>query len=212
MSASEVTAADLAASVTAKSDQLNADDLCGGPLTGRIVRITKGSPEQPMNIHLSSWRQPWKPCKTERRVMSGLWGGDPSAWVGKTIRLVRDPDVIFGKERVGGIRLDGASGIDHVVTQQLNAARGKKAPRAVSPIAGEAKPLHPNEQRLVDNLAANGWLDDAIKDVGRPVAEWGEAEFFAARDFGARRKAEAEAAAAKSAAESAAFGESGGEE
>jgi len=207
MSASEVTAADLAASVTAKSDQLNADDLCGGPLTGRIVRITKGSPEQPMNIHLSSWRQPWKPCKTERRVMSGLWGGDPSAWVGKTIRLVRDPDVIFGKERVGGIRLDGASGIDHVVTQQLNAARGKKAPRAVSPIAGEAKPLHPNVQRLVDNLAAKGWLDDACRSVGKRPADWEPADYEAAKTFGIARK-EAEAARA----DVSGFGESGGEE
>jgi len=206
MSASEVTAADLAASVTAKSDQLNADDLCGGPLTGRIVRITKGSPEQPMNIHLSSWRQPWKPCKTERRVMSGLWGGDPSAWVGKTIRLVRDPDVIFGKERVGGIRLDGASGIDHVVTQQLNAARGKKAPRAVSPIAGEAKPLHPNVQRLVDNLAAKGWLDDACRSVGKRPADWEPADYEAAKTFGIARK---EAAAR---ADVSGFGESGGEE
>lgn len=72
--------------------------------------------------------------------------------------------------------------------------------------------LHPDFQRLLKRLEGAGWLDDAIKDVGRPVAEWGEAEFFAARDFGARRKAEAEAAAAKSVAETAAFGESGGEE
>ena len=141
--ASEVTAADLAASVTAKSDQLNADDLIGGPLTGRIVHISKGSPEQPIGIHLSTWRQPWKPCKTERRVMSGLWGGDPSTWIGKTIRLIRDPDVIFGKERVGGIRIDGASGIDHVVTQNLNAARGKKAPRSVVPIVVPAQTVAP---------------------------------------------------------------------
>lgn len=212
MSASEVTAADLAASVTAKSDQLNADDLISGPLTGRIVRITKGTPEQPISIHLSSWRQPWKPCKTERRVMSGLWGGDPSAWIGKTIRLIRDPEVIFGKERVGGIRIDGASGIDHVVTQQLNAARGKKAPRSVVPIVGEAKPLHPNVQRLVDSLTTNGWLDDAVKHTGKQPADWTPDDFNAARELGVQRKQEIEAAAAKAAAETAALGESGGEE
>lgn len=206
--ASEVTAADLAASVTAKSDQLNADDLIGGPLTGRIVHISKGSPEQPVSIHLSSWRQPWKPCKTERRVMSGLWGGDPSVWIGKTIRLIRDPDVIFGKERVGGIRIEGASGIDHVVTQNLNAARGKKAPRSVVPIVGEAKPLHPNVQRLVDSLAANGWLDDAVEHIGKQPADWTPDDFNAAKAFGVQRKAEIDEAAAKVAA----FGESGGEE
>jgi len=211
MSDSEVTAADLAASVRAKSDQLNADDLIAGPITGRIVRITKGTPEQPMNVHISSWPQPWKPCKTERRVMSGLWGGDPSAWIGKTIRLARDPDVIFGKERVGGIRIEGASGIDHVVTQQLNAARGKKAARSVSPIT-EVRTIHPNVQRLADSLAANGWLDDAVKLIGRKPIDWTEKDFGAAREFGVQRKAEIEAAAAKAAADAAAFTDDGGEE
>jgi len=81
----------------------------------------------------------------------------------------------------------------------------------------EAKPfdasaLHPDFQKLLKRLEGAGWLEDAIKDVGRPVAEWGEAEFFAARDFGLARKAEIDAAAVKAAAESAAFGESGGEE
>jgi len=132
MSACEVSAADLAASTKAKSDQLNADDLVGGSLTGRIVKITNGSAEQPMNIQIHSWHVPWRPCKTERRVMTALWGGDPSKWIGKTIRLMRDAKVTFGSDSVGGVRIESASGIDGEVSVMLNAKKGKKARRTVA--------------------------------------------------------------------------------
>ena len=128
----EINAADLAGSVKTKSDQLNADDLISGPLTGRIVRITKGAtPEQPVNIQLSCWHVPWRPCKTERRVLIALWGEDPAAWMGRTLRIQRDAMVAFGGENVGGVRIAGASHIKGEVSVMLNKSKGKKARRTV---------------------------------------------------------------------------------
>jgi len=128
----EITAADLAGSVKTKSDQLNADDLISGALTGRIVRLTRGAtPEQPVNIQLSCWHVPWRPCKTERRVLIALWGEDPAAWMGRTLRIQRDAMVAFGGENVGGVRIAGASHIKGEVSVMLNKSKGKKARRTV---------------------------------------------------------------------------------
>ena len=128
----EINAANLAESVKTKSDQLNADDLISGALTGRIIRITKGAtPEQPVNIQLSCWHVPWRPCKTERRVLIALWGGEPSAWLGRALRVQRDAIVAFGGEKVGGVRIAGASHIKGEVSVMLNKSKGKKARRTV---------------------------------------------------------------------------------
>lgn len=210
----EINAADLAGSVKTKSDQLNADDLISGALTGRIARITKGAtPEQPVNIHLSCWHVPWRPCKTERRVLIALWGEDPAAWMGRTLRIQRDATVAYGGENVGGVRIAGASHIQGEVSVMLNKSKGKKARRTVveipaADVATETRTIHPNVQRLADSLAANGWLDDAVKQIGRKPFDWTPDDFNAAKAFGVQRKAEIDTAAAKVAA----FGESGGEE
>jgi len=170
----EITAADLAGSVKTKSDQLNADDLISGPLTGRIVRLTRGStPEQPVNIQLSCWHVPWRPCKTERRVLIALWGEDPAAWMGRTLRVQRDAMVAFGGENVGGIRIAAASHIKGEVSVMLNKSKGKKARRtvveipaiadaqAVAPIvlpawaASGNEPLDPDQADEIVKLAAS---------------------------------------------------------
>ena len=64
----------LAHTITAKSDQLNADDLVGGPITVKIEGVTvREDTEQPVTIRLSGGFRPWKPCKTERRVLVHAW-------------------------------------------------------------------------------------------------------------------------------------------
>ena len=151
---------------------------------------------------------------------SGVWRSYPMAMLANramsqacrmaapsTFMGVYDPEEIGALEDRPRAAVSTGPGVASVGYDTLPGAVQIEAAPAFDPST-----LHPDFQRLLKRLEGAGWLDDAIKDVGRPVAEWGEAEFFAARDFGARRKAEIEAAAAKSAAESAAFGESGGEE
>jgi len=214
----EITAADIEEASRVKSDQLNADDLVGGTKTGQIRAIRHGK-ERRVEITLSCWHVPWRPCKTEICVMKAMWGKEPREWLGKVVRLKHDPMVAFGGENVGGIRIDGASGIKGEVSVMLNKSKGKKARRTVVEIPAadavtETRTIHPNVQRLADSLAANGWLDDAVKQIGRKPIDWTPDDFNAAREFGVQRKAEIEAAAVKAVAETAAFaaGESGGEE
>lgn len=165
----ELTAEDIAKATRAKSDQLNADDLCGGPITGVITGIKKGPQDQPVHIMLSCWHVAWKPCLTERRVMSGMWGGEPKNWLGKTIRLKRDPKALWANEAVGGVRIDGASGITGEYRVVLAVSKGKKAPRVVVPIAA-AEPV-----QTVPLIVLPKWAEQGNEPLTMEQAEEVEA-------------------------------------
>jgi hypothetical protein len=136
-------AVDMSAFIAPKSDQINADDLIGGPITIRITRVSanEGSPEQPININFEGDEgKPFRPCKSMRRVMVHIWGADASKYVGRAMTLYRDPKVQFGGMQVGGIRISHMSDIpadklgDGKVQMALTATRAKRAPFTVLPL------------------------------------------------------------------------------
>lgn len=104
---------DMSAVIIAKSDQINADDLVAGPMIVTIaaVKITPGT-EQPVQMSLEETSKFFRPCKTVSRVMVSLWGADANQYVGRSLRLFRDPNVTWAGVKVGGIRVDQASHID----------------------------------------------------------------------------------------------------
>ena len=116
---------DISPHIVAKSDQLNADDLVGGPITVRIERVSRGDSDQPVAVHLSGGHQPWKPCKTMLRVMASAWGTRTGVWVGRSVRLFRDPSVLWAGKEVGGIRIEALSHIEGPL--RLNLAESKRS-------------------------------------------------------------------------------------
>lgn len=80
---------DMASTIIAKSDQLNADDLLGRPRTITITRVAvKEGGEQPVSIHYEGDEgKPWKPCKSMCRVLVNVWGVDPQKYVGRALTL-----------------------------------------------------------------------------------------------------------------------------
>lgn len=122
---------DLTDTLAAKSDQLNADDLIGREIIVQVLGVVKlakaGPTDQPIIISISGGHQPWKPCKTMRRVLVAAWGGDGSQYIGRWLALFRDPGVRFGKDEVGGIRIRAMSHIPKRVVISLAVAQGKKA-------------------------------------------------------------------------------------
>jgi len=121
------------ASIVPKSDQLNTDDLVTGPITVTIMGVKRGSKEQPICVEIEG-HQPFKPCKSMRRVLIAVFSDDPTQWVGQQMTLFCDPSVLFGGIRVGGIRISHLSGIDEPKTFLLTQTRGKKAEVAIHPI------------------------------------------------------------------------------
>lgn len=120
---------DLSTMIAAKSDQLNADDLLGGPRDIEISKVRGCSePEQPVAIHyVGDDGKPWKPCKTMRRVLVAAWGPEGKDYVGRRLRLYRDDGVKFGGILVGGIRISHMSHLQGDLAIPVNITRGKKA-------------------------------------------------------------------------------------
>lgn len=125
----------LSDTIKPKSDQLNADDLLTGPKVVTITKVQRGnSTEQPVWLQLEGGLQPYKPCKTMRRVLIAVWGEDGSAWVGRSMQLFCDPNVIYGGVKVGGIRISHVSHIDKEMTLMLTTARGKRSMFSIKPL------------------------------------------------------------------------------
>lgn len=128
---------DMRPAIIPKSDQLNTDDLLGGPIIITInkVSISPGI-EQPVLIHYSGDNgKPYKPCKSMCRVMVSLWGSDANQYVGRSMTLYADPKVLWGGMAVGGIRISHMSHIAESTTMALTATKGSRKPYTVKPLA-----------------------------------------------------------------------------
>lgn len=132
---------DISSTLAAKSNQLNTDDLISGPITITISSVSAGSPEQPVAIgYEGDEGKPWYPCKSMRRVLVAAWGADASQYVGRRVTLFRDPEVMYGGIKVGGIRLSHLSNLDGPLSIALTVTRQKRAPYRVQPLAPAAPP------------------------------------------------------------------------
>lgn len=133
---------DMSAFIAPKSDQLNADDLIAGPRTITVTSVRgTDAADQPVAIHYEGdGGKPYKPCKSMRRVMVHCWGKNAAGYVGKSMELYCDPEVMFGGMKVGGIRIRSMSHIDGPKQMALTATRGKKAPYKVQPLADAPQP------------------------------------------------------------------------
>ena len=125
---------DITETLAPTSDQLDAVDLLGGPRIFTITDVVRNNGEQPLNIHLAEFPRVWRPSKGMRRVLAACWGADASQWSGRRVELFCDPDVIFGKEKVGGTRISRLSHIDGTKRVPLLVSRGKSSMYAVDPL------------------------------------------------------------------------------
>jgi hypothetical protein len=141
--------------IVPKSDQLNADDLLTGPIVITIQKVSRGdTKEQPVSIAIDGGRMPYKPCKSMRRVLIAAWGEDGRLWVGKSMRLFCDPEVMFGGVKVGGIRISHLSHIANTMTIALTTTRSKRAPYRVEPLEEQAEKKPFDYDAAVDQMRA----------------------------------------------------------
>jgi hypothetical protein len=132
---------DLTETIAPKSDQINAEDLLTGPRTFTVEKVTAGSAEQPVNVHLVELPgRPYRPSKSMRRVMVTAWGKEAANYTGRRLTLYRDPDVTFGKDKVGGIKISHLSHLDAPLSIALTVTRGRRAPHVVQPLPAEPTP------------------------------------------------------------------------
>jgi hypothetical protein len=121
----------------AASDRVTADDLIGGPrvitITGVTGAVEEGKKRAIVNFE-GDGGKPFKPCKTMARVMVGMWGKYPSKYIGRSLEIYCDPDVVFGGMATGGVRIKRASHIERDMVFLLSAKKGKKTSITVKPL------------------------------------------------------------------------------
>lgn len=70
-----------------------------------------------------------------RRVLAAAWGRDASQYIGRSLTLFRDPEVLYGGVKVGGIRVSHMSDLDGPLSIALTVTRQKRLPYKVLPLA-----------------------------------------------------------------------------
>lgn len=161
-------AVDMTQFIAPKSDQLNADDLIGGPRTITVTRVTgnEGNAEQPVNVFFDGDDgKPFRPCKSMRRVMVKLWGADASKYAGRSMTIFRDPKVKWGGMEVGGIRISHMTGIDKPETMALTETRSARKPYTVQPlkVAEKADKAADGAKALIERINAGEVVTDDPK-------------------------------------------------
>jgi hypothetical protein len=134
---------DISDTLAPTSDQLDAVDLVGGPRTFTIENVSKGNSEQPVQITLAEFPRVWRPSKSMRRVLAACWGAEASRWIGRRVTLYCDPNVTFGKDKVGGTRISHLSHIDKPRQIPLLVSKGRSAIFTVRPLTEATPPSEP---------------------------------------------------------------------
>jgi hypothetical protein len=125
---------DLTESIVPRSDQVNADDLVGGPITYTIRDVKQGAAEQPFDFMLVETDRAYRPSKTMRRLIVAAWGPDANVYAGRRLTLYRDPTIKFGGAAVGGIRISHMSHISKRIEEKFQTTRGKRETFTVNPL------------------------------------------------------------------------------
>lgn len=135
---------DMSKTIAPKSDQLNYDDFIGTrtkDITVTKVKVNENDKEQPAIINFEGDNgKPYKPCKSMRRVLVEVWGGDGNKYVGKSMTLYGDPTVQWGGQPVGGIRISHMSHIDKPKPLSLTVTRGRRSTYVIKPLKADIAP------------------------------------------------------------------------
>ena len=169
---------DISDSLAANSAQQNYDEYLAGPKTVTVEKVTRGSSEQPVDVHLVEFPgKPFKPAKSVRRVLAAAWGTDASAWAGRRMTIYGDPEVRYAGKAVGGLRVSHVSHIDKPVTVALTVTRGKREPFTVQPLV-EAT-YSPSQDWLA--LMADATTPDEKNKVWQQATEDGADQAYLAK-------------------------------
>lgn len=153
---------DISKALVAKSDQLNASDLSGAPIVATIEAVRQGDAAKPVIVELVGMKgRPWKPSKGMLRVIAHAWGVESDAWVGRLVKLVNNPEVIYAGEKVGGVEVIAISHIAADFTIPVRVSQKKVKQHTVTVLAEpQTEPWRAQWQAITNALTAAGYEGD----------------------------------------------------
>lgn len=169
----------LSKAAEAKSDQLNAIDLVGGPITAAITAVkVKDDPTADQAVSISFTNdnnRPWKPSKTMLRVLIIKWGDNEAKFVGRHITLYRNPEITWGGKEVGGVEISHMSDMENDDRFLLSTGRGKTRQFKIEHLKMKS-PEEIAEEKL---NRASTWVSQSKTEIGEfdsveRIEEWQE--------------------------------------
>ena len=148
-----------------RSDQINYEDFVGGPRVFTIAGVREGTAEQKYDIGLQGEERVWRPPLTVLRILVTCWGDEATVWQGRQVELYGEPNIRFGKDLVGGIRIKALSHLDAPETVKVTVSRGKRQDITIQPLQ-VAPPT--DWQALI--TGANG-DQDALRDLWQQATQ-----------------------------------------
>ena len=154
---------DISKALVAKSDQLNASDLTGAPIVATIANVRKGDATKPIVIDLVGMDgRPWKPSKGMLRIIAHGWGTESDAWLGRSVKLVNNPEVIYAGEKVGGVEVVAMSHIATDFTIPVRISQKKVKQHHVTVLAEpQTEPWRAQWQAITNALTTAGYEGDS---------------------------------------------------
>lgn len=147
---------DLSESFAPNSEQLTYAEIGDRVVTATVSKVVpRGDKPKDPAIHLTEF--PGKPLLPGVNVGSLLrkaWGPLTKDWAGHKMTLFGDPDVYFGKEKTGGVRVSHVSHIDAPVTIPRR-GKGARGSITVAPLADS-----PSEADWAAKIAASDSVDE----------------------------------------------------
>lgn len=179
---------DISAALVAKSDQLNASDLTGSPVVAIIKAVRRGDATKPVIVDLDGMDgRPWKPSKGMLRVVAYAWGTESDAWVGRSVKLVNNPEVIYSGVAVGGVEVIAMSHLDKPFTIPVRISQKKVKQHHVDVLAEPVtEPWIAQWQAIRNALAEAGYEGDGpalLATAGQVIgATWEHPNKISAED------------------------------
>jgi hypothetical protein len=162
---------DITQALAPNSDQLDAIELVE-PRTFTIdegSRIGKRDGKTVVEMRLVNFDRVWRPSKGMLDVLAACWGLKGTEWVGRRVTVYNDPDVMYGKEKRGGVRISHLSHIEAARDITIRASgAGRKQTWHVEPLpdAPTARNWQQEISLAASDLSALEALGKAAKQAG----------------------------------------------
>ena len=153
---------DISKTLLAKSDRLNAADLSGAPIVATIENVRQGDGTKPVIIDLVGMNgRPWIPSLGMRRIIAKAWGPETNDWIGRLVKLVNNPEVVYAGQAVGGVEIIALSHIEKAFTVPKRVSQKKTVPHHVEVLAEPVtEPWRAQWQAITNALSEAGYTGD----------------------------------------------------
>lgn len=162
-----------------------------GKIVAKIAKVRKGPSDtrrvridfEPNEHCMDPDGKPlhYLPCKGMIRVLVEAWGKNGSVdWIGKSVELFGNPEVIYGGKKKGGIQISRLSHIEKPLDTQLTISQGNTIPFRVEPLILDPRitkfrgwlKKHQISEREVSEVIGGRSLEQASEEDWAVLKEW----------------------------------------